>query len=61
LRAMALIQEAQDEHCTQLQNEMKSVKEAMKPNERHFAQPQNLVKTIRWGTNTLLSYRIRVV
>jgi hypothetical protein len=33
----------QEKHCTQLQNDMESVKEVMKTNERHLAQLPNQV------------------
>jgi hypothetical protein len=42
----------QEKHCTQLQNDIESVKEVMKANERHLAQFQNmmdLVKMIKVG------------
>jgi hypothetical protein len=57
LRAMpALMQEAKDKQCAQIQNEMESVKETMKVNERHLAQFQNmmdLVKMIKAGDGHL--------
>jgi hypothetical protein len=45
----AIMQEVQDEHCDQFQNEMESVKEVMKANERHLAQFQNVMDLVKIG------------
>jgi hypothetical protein len=48
LRAtIALIQEAQDEHCAQLQNKTESVTETMKVNARHLVQFQNVMDLVK--------------
>jgi hypothetical protein len=53
---MTLMQEKQDKQCTRLQNEMESVRDMMKSNERRIAQFQNvkdLVKTVKQGDEHL--------
>jgi hypothetical protein len=63
LRAMtALMQEAQNEHCAQLQNEMELAKEALKTNAKCLARFQNvmdLVNTKKAWDEHRVQYRIR--